>query len=418
MATVTNVELWNGIRAKFPTFASHTSKGTADLFTSRGYETLKTTDPQALDEFFELSVKVWTQFVDEERAKDPLEAQDFGESYDVPYGQIIQRLSTEPVLPLSPAYANLKNGDSPDPYVVYKPEVAERFFKQNFNYASLITMPDDYRYKIIFTTESGMGAYLESQILRGLEAGYIAQKYDNKMNAINAYLNSTTNPLKDSQKYTWDVANSGAETNDELSAFIILVRNIVNAMTYGPYTSAFNALGHNNVQDKDRLRLVVRIGLMDKIEAQLMANTYHDEKLNLPIKIVEVKDFGGLIPYQEAEHTNRLYEVYDTLGHMVAWSTVQNATPTFAADGKTVTGVSEGTLVQKGSEFYQDPNASVIGMIADKGLLFEGIQNPYTIEPIRNPRGRYTNMWASSPNNTVAVDALYNCAVISETSQA
>lgn len=418
MATPTNIELWNGIRAKFPTFASHTSKGTSELFTSRGYVALKQTDPQALDEFFDLSVKVFTQFINEDRARDPLESQGFGESYDVPYGEIIQRISTEPVLPISPAYANLKNGDSPDPFVVYKPDVTERFFRQNFNYASLITMPDDYRYKVIFTSDSGMGTYLESQILRGLESGYIAQKYDNKMEAINAYLNSTTNPLQDTQKYEWDVATAGSETNDELTKFVILVRNIVDAMTYGPYSDAFNSLKHNNVQDRNRLKLLVRIGTMDKIEAQLMANTYHDNRLNLPIDIVNVKDFGGLKPYQDESYTTPLYEVYDDLGHMVAWSTEAGATPTFAADGKTVTAVSSGTLVQKGAEYYQDPNANVIAMIADKGLLFEGIQNPYTIEPIRNPRGRYTNLWASSPNNTVAVDALYNAAIITESAGA
>lgn len=417
MATVTNKQLWDGIRAKFPTFASHTSKGTDELFTTNGYEALKATDPQALDEFFELSVKVYTQFIDEDSAKDPLENQGFGESYDVPYGAIIQRVSTEPVLPLSPAYANLKNGDSPDPFVVWKPEVTERFFKQNFDYASLITMPDDYRYKVIFTTEGGMDSYLQSQILRGLEAGYIAQKYDNKMQALNAYINSTSNPLQTTQKYEW-TATAGAETQAELADFVVLVKHIVRAMTYGPYSNAFNSLKHNNVQDKGRLKLLVRVGLMDRIDGILMANSYHDDRLNLPIDIVEVKDFGGLVPYDDAEFTNQLYPVYDTLGHNVAFSTEQGATPTFASDGHTVTAVSAGTLVQKGDEFYKDPNENVIAMIADKGLLFEGIQNPYTIEPIRNPRGRYTNMWASSPNNTVAVDALYNAVIITENGQA
>lgn len=417
MATTSNVDLWNLVRAKYPNFASHTSKGTADMFTERGFEALKSDDPSVLDDFFSLSVKVWTNFVDEDAAKDDLEAAGFGEAYAVPYGSIIQRMSVEPVMPVSPAYKGLVNGSSPDPYIVYKPEVSERFFKSNFDYQSLITMPDDYTYKVIFTTDGGMATYLQAQIMRALEAGYIAQKYDNKLQALNAYLNSEKMPLQDSQKYEWD-ATAGAETNAQLSEFVLLVKNIVEAMTMGPYSSAYNSMKHANVQDKNRLKMLIRPGYINRLTSMLMANTYHDERVNLPIDAITVPNFGGLVPYEDEEHTKQLYPVYDTLGHMVAYSTEQNATPTFAADGHTVTGVSAGTLVKRDAAHYFDPNSDIVAIIADKGLIFEGRQNPYEIEPIRNPRGRYSNMWASSPNNTVAVDALYNAVTITLKGQA
>lgn len=48
----TNAEIWNVIRAKFPNFASHTSEGTAELFSERGFEALKQSDPTALNDFF------------------------------------------------------------------------------------------------------------------------------------------------------------------------------------------------------------------------------------------------------------------------------------------------------------------------------------------------------------------------------
>lgn len=414
--TTTNVELWNLVRAKYPNFANHTAKGTAEMFTARGYEALKSEDPSILDDFFGLSVKVWTNFVNEDTAKDDLETSGFGESYDVPYGSIIQRLAVEPVLPVTPAYKGLANGAGPDPFIVYKPDISERFFKANFDYQSLITMPDDYTYKVIFTTDGGMATYLQSQIMRALEAGYIAQKYANKLQALNAYINSTALPLKDTQKLTWSVASKGSETNDEMAALVLLVKNVVEAMTMGPYSSAYNSMGHANTQDKGRLKMLVRPGYMNRITTLLMSNTFHDEKLNLPIDVITVKDFGGLEPYQDAEYTTKLYPVYDSLGHMVAYSTAENATPTMS--GNTVTAVSTGTLVQKEAAYFKDPNSDIVAMIADKGLLFEGRQNPYDIEPIRNPRGRYTNMWASSPNNTVAVDALYNAVIITENGQA
>lgn len=401
MATISNIELWDALRAKFPNFASHTSKGTKEMFTEKGYEALKQNDSQALDDYFSLSTKVWTNFINEDRAKDDFENSGFGESYDVPYGAIIQRLSVEPVLPISPAYKNLKNGDSPDPFVVYKPEVAERFFAQNFDYASLITMPDDFVYKTIFTSENGMATYLQSQVMNALEAGYIAQKYNNKKEAINAYLNSTNYPLQDTQKYNWSVATKGQETAEELSDFVILIKNIVEAMTMGPYSDAFNAMKHNNTQDKSRLKMLIRPGYENRLSAVLMSNTYHDDRLNLPIDLITVKDFGGLKPTSDGE--TEIFPVYDSLGHCIGYNTT--------ADQTEVT-------IQKSDVKWVDPNADVVAIIADKGLVFEGIQNPYTIEPIRNPRGRYTNLWASSPNNTVAVDALYNAVVITENAQA
>lgn len=398
MATPTNIELWNGLRAKFPQFASHTSQGTADLFTANGYEALKQSDISALDDYFSLSVKVYTQFINQDRAKDPLEAQDFGETYAVPFSAIIQRLSVEPVLPVSPAFKGLKNFDSPDPGVVYKPEVSERFFKQNFDYQSLITMPDDYAYKVIFTEPTGMADYLTSQIMNALEAGYTVQKYENKKQALNAYLNSTKHPLQDTQKYNWDAAK-GSETSEDLADFIVLTNDIADAMTEGPYSSAFNSMEHNNVQDRSRLRLLVRTGFKNKFRKARMTNPNPGEQLTLDFPLVEVPDFGGLEPYQDAEFTTPLYPVFDKLGHEIGFNTVQG---------------SDEVTVQKKDVHYKDPNEGVVAILADKGLIFEGIQNDYSVEPWRNPRGRYTNLWASSPNNTVAVDAIYNAVVITE----
>ena len=54
----------------------------------------------------------------------------------------------------------------------------------------------------------------------------------------------------------------------------------------------------------------------------------------------------------------------------------------------------------------------MIAIIADKGWLFESIQNPYRVEPIRNPAGLYQNYWASAPNNAILVDALYNVVAV------
>lgn len=434
---LTNAQLWNYIRDKYPNFKSQTAKGTADLFTARGFEQLSQFDSSILNDFFSLSLRVFLQKIDVADVKDLLSDQDFGESYDQPYGGYTQRLAIDSVKPISPAYKGLQDGDSPDPFVVRKPETNERFFTQNFDYASLITTPDQSLYKNMFVAEDGMSRYLGG-IMKALQNGYTLQKYLNKLEALNAGINSVTFPLKDTQKYqTADLTDAAS-----IIAFIKLVRDIVSAMVFNPATAAFNAYGFESTQEKSRLRLLVKPQLMNQIATISRLNSPED--MSLPIEIVQVNNFGGLTPaiheddvfaagtivvkevgasgvsYAdmkagtknadaftitsaiEAEYTVAK-PIYDDLGEKVA-TAFTNTTETVA--------IYVPTEVTK----YDDPNKDILAVIADKGYIFENVQNPYQVEPIRNPRGLYTNYWASSPNNGIVVDHLYNIVTISKSS--
>lgn len=390
MAKLSNATLWNEIRKAFPQFASHTSEVTSKFFTKAGFEKLKNWNVETLNDFFNLSIRVYLQLVNISHAKDRFEEQDFGEYYENPMGGYIQRMATTSIKPVSPAYKNLKNGNSIDPWVVRKPEVEERFFKQNFDYQSLITIPDEFQFKQIFISEFGMSEFLAG-IMEGLRNGYTIQKYLNKKEAINAGLNSTNNPLQDSQKVV--AALSAEPTNDELTNFVLAVQNVISAMDLAPQSNAFNALHFSTTQDKSRLRLLVRPGFKNALKVKVLPYAYNRDELNLDIPVIEVSDFGGLIPYKEAEFTTQLYPVYDKLGTEIGFAETENA---------------EAITVETHDVFWKDPNENVNAVLADKGWIFESVQNPYTVEPIRNPRGLYTNYWASSPNNTICVDALYN----------
>lgn len=400
MADMTNAKLWDYIRSKFPQFASHTSKGTAELFTERGFEQLKAGDyPNALNDWFNLTLRVFLQQINVSRAIDQLEANGFGEYYDQPLGGFIQRLSVDSIRPVSPAYKGLTNGSSVDPFVIRKPKIGERFWRSNFDFQSLLTMVDDFQMKEIFISEYGMSEYMGG-LMQALQNGYTVQLYENKLEALNAGINSVDNPLQDTQKM--DVTLSADPTSAELAQFILAVRNTVDAMTLGPQSSAFNAMKFNTLQDKSRLRLLLRPGIKNAIAVKLLANSYNIEELNLPIPVIEVPNFGGLEAYasydeQTGTYSDKLYPVYDTLGTFIGFNTV--------ADQTTVT-------VKEDEAYWKDPNADIIGMIADKGYLFNSVQNPYRVEPVRNGRGLYTNFWASSPNNTIAVDHLYNMVVL------
>lgn len=434
---LTNAQLWNYIRDKYPNFKSQTAKGTADLFTSRGFDQLAQFDSSVLNDFFSLSLRVFLQKIDVADVKDLLADQDFGESYDTPYGGYVQRLSINSVKPISPGYKGLQDGDSPDPFVVRKPETNERFWTQNFDYASLITTPDNALYKNMFVAEDGMSRYLGG-IMKALQNGYTLQKYLNKLEALHNGIMSSSFPLKNTQKYqTADPVDSTT-----IIAFIKLVRDIVSAMTFNPATAAFNSYGFESTQDKDRLRLLVRPQLMNQIATISRLNSPED--MSLPIEIVQVNNFGGLYPYlnegdvfakgtikvdTSSDPTYTTYKaasangskvtipdnydadtttpIYNELGEKVATAFTSSAT---------VEGVTTYNTYYIPNEVtpYYDPHEDLLAVIADKGYIFENIQNPYQVEPIRNPRGLYTNYWASSPNNGIVVDHLYNIVTISK----
>lgn len=390
---LSNAQIWDDLRANFPSFASHTAKATADLFTEKGFEALNRSDLTAVNDFFELSLRVSLMVVNISHAQDALEVAGFGEAFDQPFGAIIQKMNTNSIKPISPKYKGLKDGDSPDPFVVRKPVVNERFFQQNFDYASLITIPDDFQKKQIFISEFGMSEF-QAGIFEGLQNGYTIQKFENKLEAINKAINSTKYPFKETQKMS--VSLSDTPTNEEVLQFIYSILNVVEAMSIPPQTDAFNAMGFNSTQDLSRLSLLIRPGWKNRIMLVLPQVFHYEQSPLANINIIQVPNFGGIEYYSDEALSSKLYPHYDNLGSEDGWST------------------TDGGELYLGSLYTKDPNENVIAILADKGFVFEARQNPYLVEPIRNPRGLYTNYWASSPNNTVAVDPLYNCVLFNK----
>lgn len=387
---ISNIELWNAVRAHNPAFAAHTSEGTAELFTERGYSQITQGGMSILNEFWQLAMPYYLQLVNISHAKDPLEDSGFGEHYDVPWGGYIQRMSMNSVLPVSPAYRNLENGAGPDPFVVRKPEALNRFWLYNYDYQSLITMPDEWANKQIFISENGMSEFLAG-VFEGLQNGYTLQSYVNKLEVLNGMLHDAKHPLKTSQIV--NVEMSDTPTADQLIDFQRSVMNTVEIMTTSAQTGGYNAMGFASTQDKGRLKLLVRPGYTANLALDVVRGSYNADTLALGVDIVVVPHFGGLVPYKEAAYTTQLFPVYDTLGTVIGFA---------ESDGQTT------PTVEKANVFWKDPNADTYAILADKGAIFTCRQNPYVVEPIRNPRGLYTNYWASSPNALIAYDPIYN----------
>lgn len=391
---ISNIDLWNFLKQKYPNFASQTAKWTKDTFTEKGFEALQRSDLGSVNEFFNLSIRAILNRVEFSNAKDPLDEGDFGESFGTPYGGYLQRIAVNSVKPVSPAFKNLENFTSPDPFVVRKGSVSERFFEQNFDYQSLITIPDDALYKNMFVSEYGISEFVAG-LMQGLNNGWILQKYVNKLEALNAYLNSIKYPLKDTQNIYCSVAGT-TPTPEELVDIWVKISQNVSALVNAPQTDGFNSFGFASTQNRDSLRILMKQGYKSLFNAYVMTGAYNPEYLALDLPIIEVPNFGGLVPYADSAYTTRAYPVYDTLGTVIGYSQTENST--------TVT-------ISFDDVFYSDPNEDVIAIVADRALLFESTQNGYEVEPIRNPRGRYNNYWASAPNNFVGVDPIYNALI-------
>lgn len=421
---VTNAQLWDLARKASPQFKSHTAKATADLFTEKGFEALTRNDINVINEFFELSLRVGFQMLTTSRAKNPLEATGLVQIYDTPNGGFVQRIAVGSIKPVSPAFKGLedyaKGGSSVDPYIVRKPESSERFFGQNFDYQSFITV-QDYQVKTIFISEYGMGAYVAG-IMEGLRNGYTIQEYENTMECLSKALNSTTYPLQDSQVVnvdSWGSGTGGAVAEADLLSLVKNIKDISTAMDVAPQTSAFNAAKFPTLVDKSDLVLLMRAGIKTEMELKVELGAFNPDRISLPFEVKEVENFGGLIP-QDSNNAD-LQPVYDKLGEVRGYIAKANVTvngPCFwdAANNRWLVNITSGgatadTTFPAEPDHWADPNSDVLAVLIQKGAIFENSQNPYVVRPIQNPRGLYTNYWASRPNNAINFDYYYTVVV-------
>lgn len=390
----TNAQFWDMARRFSPDFKQHTSERTLKDFTEKGFEEVTLQGTNVLNEFFEISMRIAFQMLNVARAKNPLVDKGLVQVYDTPNGGFVQRISVNSIKPVSPAYLDLVDGGSVDPFVVRKPSIDERFFKMNFNYQSIVTV-QDYQLKTMFISEYGMGELLGG-ILQGLANGYTVQEYLNTKECMNASLHSNTFPLKDSQVLTLNSWTANEPTTAELTDLILSVKDTATRMETVSMTGMYNAKGFESAVDTSDMVLVLRAGIKNKINVGLMVGAFNPEYLSLPFEIVEVDDFGGIEHYSDVNFTTPVYPVYDKLGTQIGWNTEKNATV---------------ASVTNDAVFKKDPNDKVLGMLVQRGAYFENAQNPYTVTPIMNPRGLYTNYIANRPNNGINWDAVYNLVV-------
>lgn len=421
---VSNVTLWDLARKADPAFASHTSKGTADLFTEKGFESITRNGLDTINDFFRISMRVAFQMLNVARARNPLANSGLVEVYDTPNGGYVQRMAMGAIKPVTPAYRGLTNGSSVDPFIVRKPELAERFFEQNFDFQNFITM-QDFNVKTIFISEYGMGQVLAG-IMQSLQAAYTKQEYFNTLEALNAAINSTNTPLQDSQVIRLSSWTDAGVTTAELTQFLKVAKNVIRDLDASASSSKYNAAKFDDVVTSDDLVMLVRPSILTDIDAM---NALNRPELGIDLSVTPVENFGGMKPYtinaSTGEADTLLQPIYDANGVQVAYVdgsvTVNGAARFDATSGKWIVNVTSGgttadtnQTVTENAITWVDPNAEVLAVIAQKGVIFENAQNPYRVEPIRNPRGMYDNYFANRPGTAIVYDAYRDLIVIAK----
>lgn len=396
---VKNSTLFELARKYNPEFASHTSKITAGRL-DLGWEANKNfaTNPQPINEWFSIVMTWALQKVSIAEVRDVLMDAGLVEAFDTPFGNAIERIAINQIKSVSPKFRGLNNGDSVDMFVVRKPDMEARFFTQNFDFQNFISL-QEYQIKLILQNEFGM-EQVTGGIVAQLENSFKTQRYLNTLEALNAGINSTDFPLKDTQVVemdSWGSGTGGAVTDAELLNFIQAVKKMAYALSITPSTKAYNAAGFDTAVDPDEFVLLVRPDILVDIQTKLRVGAYNPEDLALPFKVQAVENFGGMTPTYVVNDTSYpVFPAYDSLGSVAGWS---------LEDGGSVNPDLHDDMIT-----WVDGNSDVIAVLAQKGLIFTTMQNgiQQVVTPY-NARGAYQNIFYNVIGAGVHYDYFYDC---------
>lgn len=408
MAMPTNQQLWESWIKTQPTYQSRISMASKEVFTDRGFAEIMRTAPAAVNDFINAHV-IWVlNAILPSRVRGWWQRHDCTETFTQPYGGMTQRLYGTTAVEVSPGYLNLKNGDARSPWITSYPENDESRWYMNDNYQGLLTVRRD-QYKEVFLGQRGVAEYVAAQLM-GLENSYTLHVDKVLDQALHTMLSDSL--LTDQQ--TVQVNTTAWNNAQQLVDLFAAVGQVLEAMDSESVNSGWNMKGFETVQDKARLRLLVRPQLLAGMKFYTNPGAYNPEYYNLGIPVIPKQNFGG-ITYAAAEAIGTtvkagdpLYVVYtqDELHTIVKAPSghrgVGLAASADATTPITYSGDSDVSIV--------DPHANTLAVLLDKGTIFSVIQNPYRVEPWGpNPRTLQINYWANAENNGRYYDRAYTC---------
>ena len=422
--SVSNEDFLKAVAKAAPDFARLTAKTANEVFTEAGFEALQHIEGGAT-RFYGIAMLVGLQFVDFITGRNVLDDMGVIERFRMSMGSYSQRNRVKRLHNVSPAWLGadgkgLKNGDSPDQFVVRKPEVIQDYYGLNWNYSNFFSI-QDFDLKRGWIMENGIGDIV-AQSYNMVKLDRSEEEFGLFFHVLDGALNSVAHPMRDTQILRLGSWTDAGPTDGEINALIVYVKDAAESLGLTPTCDIFNAAGAPNDAGVADHVLLIRPGIKSRME-KMMGYAFNDDKLQFPFDVKVVPDFGGMIPYAnnpvEGGDPILLQEVYDGLGVVVGYidASVTINGPAREVNGQWLVNVTSGgatadTTFPEKADFYEDSNADVLGVIAQRGVIFELIQNEMTVNVAPNFRGMYRNPWFNQPDNGINYNHTRNLIAI------
>lgn len=407
MSKLTNAQFLTAVSKVAPEFKELAAKNARDVFTEAGYQSLQNIPgtEDAVTRFYNIALLVGLQTVEHAKFKDVLAGMGILERLHMTMGAYKQENRVQRIKNVNPAWlgsdgTGLKNGDSVDPYVVRKPVIKQNYYGLNWNYQNWFTL-QDFDLKLGWVTPNDGIQSIVSAMYEMVDLDRLETEFAKFFEVMNGAINSTEHPLTDTQQIVLD-SWSATPTDAEVESLIRVLKNIVEVFDSMPSVDIYNAGQYPNSADASDMTMLVRLGIKSRIDT-VMAYVFGPEYLQFPIKVKAVANFGGIKHYapSDADFEHELVPVTDNDGAYTGY---------YSADGTTTGQIAEAETVEV------DPNKDIIAVIAQKGVIFELIQNEMKVRPIINPRGEYQNTFFNQPNNGINYNHFKNLITISKPS--
>lgn len=407
MAKLTNTQFLTAVSKVAPEFKELAAKNARDVFTEAGYQSLQNIPgtEDAVTRFYNIALLVGLQTVEHAKFKDVLASMGILERLQMTMGAYKQENRVQRIKNVNPAWlgsdgTGLKNGDSVDPYVVRKPVIDQNYYGLNWNYQNFFTL-QDFDLKLGWVTPNDGIQSIVSAIYEMVDLDRLETEYSKFFEVLNGAIHSTDHALADTQQIVLD-SWSATPTDEDVKSLIRVLKNIVEVFDSMPSVDIYNAGKYPNGADASDMTMLVRVGIKSKIDT-VMAYVFGPEYLQFPIKVKAVPNFGGIKHYAASDKTfkTELVPVTDKDGVYTGF---------YSADGTETGQIAEADTVEV------DPNEDIIAVIAQKGVIFELIQNEMKVRPIINPRGEYQNTFFNQMNNGINYNHFKNLITISKPS--
>lgn len=433
MARLTNMELVQAASYKYPDIKQLLAKTSLKLFTEAGFEALSQLPDGGKDKFLNAMLLVSRQYITPVKYKDA--AQEIGilERFGVGYGAYIQDnrmgdMPNEDPIAFGTNGTGLKNGDMMlKDRIIRKPVIKQDYYGKNKNYYNHFSW-QMFDVKRAWLNEDGGLEELMSQAWAQILRNKAKVEYAWFFEALSGAINSVLHPMKDTQQIVLsaDVLSDEADLTKEL---VQAVKNVIYSFENVPDCTIFNADGFPSSIDTSDLVLLVRKEYKPIID-NVLAYVYHDEKISFPIPVKAVPNFGGLTAadadgnalqpvYTDAvEYNGVSYGDGSIIGYVDAGVTV-NGRAKFVGNQWLVNVTSgsttaDTTFIVGEAPKQIDPNANVIAVIAEKGVIFELVTEDMVVETDYVRGYRVTQTYVSQFNNGVNYRYTRNLITISK----